>query len=169
MWIYPLGDSYSADQECQDWYRRNLPLKEERLAGFQRLPQCPCSWWWLWGNWRWAYWRDDYNVMCFRMTVGRSRQLAPYGKVGGHSVSLCERLVDTVCGSVGGLVDSRWLCGKRIVVDRGTGSGDRLVETKFGSVESLVDAVFGSSERLVETFFGSKERLIHRVFGSGER
>ena len=84
MWIYPIGDSYSADQECQDWYRRNEPLKEERLSGFQRLPECPCSWWWLWGNWRWAYWRDGYNVMCFRMTVGRSRQLAPYGKVGGQ-------------------------------------------------------------------------------------
>ena len=86
MWIYPIGDSYSADQECQDWYRRNGPLKEERLPGFQRLPQCPCTWWWLWGNWRWAYWRDGYDVMCFRMTVGRSRQLAPYGKVGGHCV-----------------------------------------------------------------------------------
>ena len=102
MWIYPIGDSYSADQECQDWHRRNLPQKEERLAGFQRLPQCPCSWWWLWGNWRWAYWRDDYNVMCFRMTVGRSRQLAPYGKVGGRSLWLC--------GKVGGR--SVWLCGK---------------------------------------------------------
>ena len=128
MWIYPIGDSYSADQECQDWYRRNEPLKEERLSGFQRLPQCPCSWWWLWGNWRWAYWRDGYNVMCFRMTVGRSRQLAPYGKVGGHMAmaltqwmgwytmlwhwSFFKRLADTVLWQRSFLIGEHWPYGE---------------------------------------------------------
>ncbi|KAK7092942.1 hypothetical protein V1264_008615 [Littorina saxatilis] len=80
MWIYPVGDSYSADQQCQDWYTRNLPLKNARLSAFQRLPQCPCSWWFIWGNWRFSQWRDGYNVLCFRMTVGRGRQFAPHGK-----------------------------------------------------------------------------------------
>ena len=83
MWVYPIGDSYSADQACQDWFRRNKALKKERKDAFALLPQCPCSWWWLWGNWRFAQWRDGYNVFCFRMTLGKSRLVAPHGKVGG--------------------------------------------------------------------------------------
>ncbi|KAK7485812.1 hypothetical protein BaRGS_00022912 [Batillaria attramentaria] len=86
MWIYDVGDSYSADQVCQDWYTRNLALNTERQAGFERLPQCPCSEWFLWGNWRWSHYRAGYDVICFRMTVGRSRSVAPYGKECCYSV-----------------------------------------------------------------------------------
>ncbi|PVD35921.1 hypothetical protein C0Q70_02890 [Pomacea canaliculata] len=80
MQIYELGDRYSADQVCQDWYDRNLPLDVERQKNFQRLPQCPCHWNFLWGNWIWSHYIHDYTVICYRMILGRSRSVSPHGQ-----------------------------------------------------------------------------------------
>ncbi|XP_070174967.1 uncharacterized protein [Littorina saxatilis] len=80
MWLHTIGDRFSPDQHCSDWKKRNSAKKKDRLVGFSRLPDCPCNWRFLWGNWRFSHSRDGNNVRCFRMTVGKSRQLAPHGK-----------------------------------------------------------------------------------------
>ncbi|KAK7092711.1 hypothetical protein V1264_008414 [Littorina saxatilis] len=80
MWVYTIGDKSSPDKQCRDWRKRNSAKKKDRLVGFSRLPDCPCNSRFLWGNWRFSHSRDGNNVRCFRMTVGKSRQLAPYGK-----------------------------------------------------------------------------------------
>ena len=83
--------------------------------------------------------------------MGRSRQLAPYGKVGGLSLWLCGKVGGHslwLCGKAGG--HSLWLCGKVGGLSLWL-RGKRIVHTVFGSVEMLVDRETGSGDRLVET------------------
>ncbi|XP_025078060.1 uncharacterized protein LOC112554482 isoform X2 [Pomacea canaliculata] len=84
-WVYELGKApANYHKTCQDWFRRNKVLKDEREAGFAALPRCPCSRRGIFraviNQWRFHR-RDEQNYFeCYMPNLARTGQFAPFGK-----------------------------------------------------------------------------------------
>ena len=85
MWLYELGQAYSPEQECEDWYQRNWPKKTEIYSSSVQLPSCPCS---VFGLSRmWIPYRYLQSIACYRLSFGRSFVFYPYSKVMHNGLS----------------------------------------------------------------------------------
>lgn len=85
MYLYELGEAYSADLECDDWYQSELSSIGRLWQAFSRMPDCPCTTSGMSSSWEFSYNPQHPGLTCYRLSRSASWRHWPHNKVGPHN------------------------------------------------------------------------------------